>query len=334
MTLLTLENLTVTIDTARGPGHAVRNLSFDLMPGDTLGIVGESGCGKSMTALAILGLLPENTVTNGMIRLDGHNLLECNETELCRIRGDQIAVIFQEPMTSLNPVHRIGPQITESMTLHRGVSKSDARLEAIRLLDVVGIRNATDLFNQYPHQLSGGQRQRVMIAIALANKPKLLIADEPTTAVDVTIQKQILDLIRKLVDELDMALILISHDLGVIANMVDQVIVMYGGMAVETGATGDIFSDVSHPYTQGLLSAIPRNNYSGVRASNRLETIPGVVPDLTEIPAGCTFSDRCTMASDVCRTTPPTAIPVSRGHYAACYHLDRARTEWRQRKIQ
>ena len=332
MTLLALEDLSVTLDTGRGSGHAVRNLSFELMQGDTLGIVGESGCGKSMTALAILGLLPENAMTTGAIRLDGRNLLDCNETELCGIRGDQIAMIFQEPMTSLNPVHPIGRQITESMILHQGLSKLEARAEAIRLLDIVGIRNASNRFSQYPHELSGGQRQRVMIAIALANKPKLLIADEPTTAVDVTIQKQILDLIQQLIDELDMALVLISHDLGVIANMVDQVIVMYGGVAVETGPTGRVFSDVSHPYTQGLLSAIPRADRSGVGISNRLSTIPGVVPDLTEIPTGCTFSDRCQLASDVCRKTPPPTIPVSHGHHAACYHLERARTEWRQRQ--
>ena len=241
MTLLAVEDLTVTLDTIHGLGHAVRNLSFELMPGNTLGIVGESGCGKSMTALSILGLLPENAVTTGSIYFDHRNLLTCSDQELCQIRGNRISMIFQEPMTSLNPVHTIGQQIIEIMTLHRGISKTEAKTEAIRLLDMVGIRDPKTRFSQYPHQLSGGQRQRVMIAIALANEPDLLIADEPTTAVDVTIQKQILKLIRSLVNELGMALILISHDLGVIANMVDQIIVMYGGTAVETGAASQIF---------------------------------------------------------------------------------------------
>ena len=324
MTLLAVEDLTVTLDTIHGLGHAVRNLSFELMPGNTLGIVGESGCGKSMTALAILGLLPENAVTTGTIRFDHRNLLACSERELCHIRGNRISMIFQEPMTSLNPVHTIGQQIIEIMILHRGISKTEAKTEAIRLLDVVGIRDSKSRFSQYPHQLSGGQRQRVMIAIALANKPDLLIADEPTTAVDVTIQKQILKLIRSLVDELGMALILISHDLGVIANMVDQIIVMYGGTAVEVGAASRIFSNVSHPYTQGLMSAIPGIDGNDPVRQTRLKTIPGVVPELTGMPTGCTFSDRCSIASSLCIKTPPPATMVNHDHYAACHHLDRA----------
>jgi peptide/nickel transport system ATP-binding protein len=324
MTLLAVEDLTVTLDTIHGLGHAVRNLSFELMPGNTLGIVGESGCGKSMTALAILGLLPENAVTTGAIRFDHRNLLVCSEQELCQIRGNRISMVFQEPMTSLNPVHTIGQQIIEIMILHQGISKTEAKTEAIRLLDVVGIRDPKSRFSQYPHQLSGGQRQRVMIAIALANKPDLLIADEPTTAVDVTIQKQILKLIRSLVDELGMALILISHDLGVIANMVDQIIVMYGGTAVEVGAASRIFSNVSHPYTQGLMSAIPRIDGNDPVRQTRLKTIPGVVPELTGMPTGCTFSDRCAIASSLCIKTPPPATMVNHDHYAACHHLDRA----------
>lgn len=324
MTLLAVEDLTVTLDTIHGLGHAVRNLSFELMPGNTLGIVGESGCGKSMTALAILGLLPENAVTTGTIRFDNSNLLVCSEQELCQIRGNRISMVFQEPMTSLNPVHTIGQQIIEIMILHQGISKTEAKTEAIRLLDVVGIRDPKSRFSQYPHQLSGGQRQRVMIAIALANKPDLLIADEPTTAVDVTIQKQILKLIRSLVDELGMALILISHDLGVIANMVDQIIVMYGGTAVEVGAASRIFSNVSHPYTQGLMSAIPRIDGNDPVRQTRLKTIPGVVPELTGMPTGCTFSDRCSIASSLCIKTPPPATMVNHDHYAACHHLDRA----------
>ena len=324
MTLLAVEDLTVTLDTIHGLGHAVRNLSFELMPGNTLGIVGESGCGKSMTALAILGLLPENATTTGTIRFDHRNLLTCSERELCQIRGNRISMIFQEPMTSLNPVHTIGQQIIEIMILHRGISKTEAKTEAIRLLDVVGIRDPKSRFSQYPHQLSGGQRQRVMIAIALANKPDLLIADEPTTAVDVTIQKQILKLIRSLVDELGMALILISHDFGVIANMVDRIIVMYGGTAVEVGTTNRIFSNVSHPYTQGLLAAIPRIDSRNPSQQTQLNTIPGVVPELTELPIGCTFSDRCAIASSLCVKTPPPVTMINPDHYAACHHLERA----------
>ena len=323
MTLLTVQDLTVTLDTIHGPGHAVRNLSFELMPGNTLGIVGESGCGKSMTALSILGLLPENAVTTGSICFDHRNLLACSEQELCQIRGNRISMIFQEPMTSLNPVHTIGQQIVEIMTLHRRIRRTDATTEAIRLLDMVGIHDPKTRFSQYPHQLSGGQRQRVMIAIALANKPDLLIADEPTTAVDVTIQQQILKLIRSLVDELGMALILISHDFGVIANMVDQMIVMYGGTAVEAGMASQIFSNVSHPYTQGLLSAIPHIDGRNSLRQTRLNTIPGVVPELTELPIGCTFSDRCAIASDLCVNTPPPVTLVNHGHYAACHHLER-----------
>ena len=325
MTLLAVEDLTVTIDTIHGPGNAVRNLSFELMPGNTLGIVGESGCGKSMTALSILGLLPDNVTTTGGIYFDHRNLLACSDQELCQIRGNRISMIFQEPMTSLNPVHTIGQQIIEIMTLHQGTSKAEAKIEAIRLLDMVGIRDPKARISQYPHQLSGGQRQRVMIAIALSNKPDLLIADEPTTAVDVTIQKQILELIRSLVNELGMGLILISHDLGVISNMVDQIVVMYGGTAVETGTTSQIFSNVSHPYTQGLLSAIPRISDHKSLRQTRLNTIPGVVPELTELPIGCTFSDRCVIASNLCARTRPPATLINVGHYAACHHLERAK---------
>ena len=328
MTLLTVDDLSVSLDTAQGRAQAVRDLSFDLGPGDTLGIVGESGCGKTMSALAILGLLPDNAVTTGAIRLNDRDLLNCTEAEWCDIRGNQIAMIFQEPMTSLNPVHPIGRQIMEGMFLHRALSKAQALEETIRLLETVGIQNAAERVKHYPHQLSGGQRQRVMIAIALANQPRLLIADEPTTAVDVTIQKQILGLINKLIDEFDMGLVLISHDLGVIAKLVERVIVMYGGVAVETGSVETIFSDPAHPYTCGLLSAIPRIDRSTHSRNKRLPTIPGVVPDLVDMPAGCTFSDRCSLATDTCRTVPPVPVALSSHHQVACYHLDRARAQW------
>jgi peptide/nickel transport system ATP-binding protein len=328
MTLLTVNNLSVSLDTAQGRAQAVRDLSFDLAPGGTLGIVGESGCGKTMSALAILGLLPDNAVTTGAIHFNDRELLSCTEAEWCDIRGNQIAMIFQEPMTSLNPVHRIGRQIMESMFLHRALNKAQALEETIRLLETVGIQNAAERVKHYPHQLSGGQRQRVMIAIALANQPRLLIADEPTTAVDVTIQKQILDLINKLIDEFDMGLVLISHDLGVIAKLVERVIVMYGGVAIESGSVETIFSDPAHPYTCGLLSAIPRIDRSVHNRHKRLPAIPGVVPDLVDMPAGCTFSDRCSLATDTCRTVPPTPVALSSHHQVACYHLDRARAQW------
>jgi len=328
MTLLAVDDLSVSLDTAQGRAQAVRDLSFDLGPGDTLGIVGESGCGKTMSALAILGLLPDNAVTTGAIRLNDRDLLNCTEAEWCDIRGNQIAMIFQEPMTSLNPVHPIGRQIMEGMFLHRALSRAQALEETIHLLETVGIQNAVERVKHYPHQLSGGQRQRVMIAIALANQPRLLIADEPTTAVDVTIQKQILGLINKLIDEFDMGLVLISHDLGVIAKLVERVIVMYGGVAVETGSVETIFSDPAHPYTCGLLSAIPRIDRSTHSRHKRLPTIPGVVPDLVDMPAGCTFSDRCSLATDTCRTVPPVPVVLSSHHQVACYHLDRARAQW------
>ncbi|MZR29090.1 ABC transporter ATP-binding protein [Sneathiella litorea] len=322
MSLLNINNLSVILETNKGPARAVRNLSFRLEKGETLGIVGESGCGKSMAALALMGLLPERSKTEGQIKLDGQNLLEKDDQEMCQIRGNRLAMIFQEPMTSLNPVHTVGNQIMEPLRLHRNMSESDAKVETLRLLDRVGIPNPQARFDNYPHQLSGGQRQRVMIAIALSCQPDVLIADEPTTALDVTIQDQILDLIQTLVREEGMSLILISHDLGVISENTDNILVMYGGAAVETGKTEQIFDELIHPYTQGLFAAMPK---LGRAKNRRLVTIPGTVPDLISMPMGCTFTDRCPLATEVCQNTPPPVVEVKSKHFVACHHLDEAR---------
>ncbi|MCW5730133.1 MAG: ABC transporter ATP-binding protein [Alphaproteobacteria bacterium] len=318
MALLEVENLTVTLDTQRGPGQAVRELSFSLERGQTLGIVGESGCGKSMTALALMGLLPERARTTGAVRLDGRDILHLPEQELCRLRGNRLAMIFQEPMTSLNPLHPIGRQVAEPLMLHRGLGQAAARKEALRLLDRVGIPNAARRLDSYPHQMSGGQRQRVMIAMALACGPDLLIADEPTTALDVTIQGQILDLIRELVEESGMALILISHDLGVIAESVAQMLVMYGGMAVESGPTAKVFARLAHPYARGLFAARPR---VGRGRGERLYNIAGTVPELVDLPKGCPFLDRCAYAIADCAATPPPPREIDTGHSARCIRL-------------
>lgn len=324
MSLLSVQDLTVTLSTADGLARAVRGLNFSLEKGQTLGIVGESGCGKSMTALALMGLLPEQSQTAGSVYLNGQDLLSQSEADMCRVRGNQIAMIFQEPMTSLNPVHMIGKQIMEPLRLHKGLSENEARAEALRLLDRVGIPNPQERIRNYPHQLSGGQRQRVMIAIALSCSPEILIADEPTTALDVTIQDQILELIQTLVQEEGMALVLISHDLGVISENTDTVLVMYGGAAVEMGNTKALFSELTHPYTQGLFAAMPK---LGMGKQSRLVTIPGTVPDLINLPDGCTFTDRCPLATDICRNTFPVPKALKSGHMVACHHMEVARNK-------
>nr|WP_234397789.1 ABC transporter ATP-binding protein [Sneathiella glossodoripedis] len=274
-----------------------------------------------MTALALMGLLPENASTTGSVNLDGENLLQKSEAEMCRVRGNKMAMIFQEPMTSLNPVHTVGRQIMEPLRLHKGLSKSSAMQEAIRLLDRVGIPNPAERVSNYPHQLSGGQRQRVMIALALSCSPDVLIADEPTTALDVTIQDQILELIQTLVQEEGMSLVLISHDLGVIAENTDNVIVMYGGTVVESGKTDHIFDQLTHPYTQGLFAAMPK---VGMGRGKRLTTIPGTVPDLINLPSGCTFTDRCPLASDICAGNIPPVNQMEGSHLVTCHHLQQA----------
>lgn len=318
MPLLEVNNLHVRLQTHRGPADAVRSVSFALERGETLGLIGESGCGKSITALSLLGLLPESAQVKGSIRFDGQDLVGQPDTALCRIRGNRIGMIFQEPMTALNPVHTIGRQVAEPLRVHRGLSQADARKQAVALLDRVGIADAGRRFDAYPHQFSGGQRQRVTIAMALACGPDLLIADEPTTALDVTIQQQILDLISDLVQERGMALMLISHDLGVIAQNVSRMLVMYGGSVVESGPTEAVFADMAHPYTRGLFGARPK---VGSRRGARLATIAGTVPELVDLPRGCPFAGRCAWTIDACHEVPPPPVPLGRGHEARCIRL-------------
>jgi peptide/nickel transport system ATP-binding protein len=317
--LLEVQNLSVLLQTQRGPAYAVRDVSFAMERSETLGLVGESGSGKSMTVMALMGLLPENAKVTGSIRFEGRELTGKSDSEMGAIRGDRIGMIFQEPMTALNPVHTIGKQVAEPLRLHRGMSASDARMKAIALLDRVGIPDAARRIDAYPHQFSGGQRQRITIAMALACEPQLLIADEPTTALDVTIQKQILELISGIVAERGMALLLISHDLGVIAQNARRTLVMYGGSVVESGPTASVFSNRMHPYTLGLFGARP-----GLRKAKgqRLVTIPGTVPDLVDLPPGCPFAGRCGFTIPECHVTVPPPHEVEPGHRARCIRLD------------
>lgn len=319
MPLLEVTDLHVQLQTPRGPADAVRGVSFSLERGDTLGLVGESGCGKSMTALALMGLLPERAVVRGSIRFDGQELLGQSDAALCRIRGNRMAMVFQEPMTALNPVHSVGRQVAEPLRLHRGLGARAARHEAIALMEHVGIADAAQRFGAYPHQFSGGQRQRITIAMALACGPDLLLADEPTTALDATLQQQILALIGELVAERGMALLLISHDLAVMAQQVRRMLVMYGGSVVESGPTAAVFAQRAHPYTQGLFAARPA---LGALKGQRLATIAGSVPELADLPPGCPFAGRCRHTVDACHTTVPAPRPLPHGHDVRCIRLD------------
>jgi len=317
--LLQVRDLTIELQTQRGPAVAVREVGFSLQAGETLGLVGESGSGKSLTAMALLGLLPEQARVTGSIVFDGRELVGQREPALRTLRGDRIGMIFQEPMTALNPVHTIGDQVAEPLRLHRGMGRAQARQEAIALLDRVGIADAARRVDAYPHQFSGGQRQRITIAMALACGPRLLVADEPTTALDVTLQRQILALLRELVAERGMALLLISHDLGVIAQNVQRVLVMYGGAVVESGPTASVFADAMHPYTLGLLAARPDLRTA---KGQRLATIPGTVPELVDLPKGCPFAGRCAWTIPECGAVFPPAYEVGPGHAARCIRLD------------
>ena len=319
MALLAVQNLSVQLQTQRGPAKAVRELSFSLEKGQTLGLIGESGCGKSITAMALMGLLPEQALTAGSIRFDGQDLIGLPDAAMRRLRGNRIGMIFQEPMTALNPVHTIGHQVAEPLMLHRGATARAARQQAIELLERVGITDAARRADAYPHQFSGGQRQRITIAMALACGPDLLIADEPTTALDVTIQGQILDLIADLVQERGMALLLISHDLGVIAENVAHMLVMYGGRVMESGPTTTVFAGMRHPYTRGLFGARPQ---LGAPRGTRLNTIEGSVPELSDLAPGCPFAGRCPIAGPECAVTQPTAHTLAPGHVAHCLRLD------------
>jgi peptide/nickel transport system ATP-binding protein len=324
MALLEVQDLNVFLHTRRGAVRAVRELSFSLERSQTLGLIGESGCGKSLTALALMGLLPDSAQVTGSIRLDGQELVGRDEPSLCRIRGDRMAMVFQEPMTALNPVHSIGHQVAEPLRLHQGLGRAAAKAQSIALLERVGIADAARRFDAYPHQFSGGQRQRITIAMALACGPDLLIADEPTTALDVTLQKQILQLIQELVQERNMALLLISHDLGVVAQNVQRMLVMYGGSVVESGATRQVFAHMAHPYTRGLMGARPK---LGVEPGTRLATIPGSVPELADLPPGCPFAGRCALALDACSATPPPPQQLDAGHQARCVRIEQSKQE-------
>ncbi len=295
----------LTIDMARpgaDPLRLVNDVSFQLAKGRTLGVVGESGSGKSMLLKALIGLLPGPMRAGGQILLEGEDLLTLSEAQMCRVRGRRIGMIFQEPMTALNPVQRIGDQIAEGIRWHRGVSKAEARIEALGWLERVRIPDARRRMDTYPHEMSGGQRQRVGIAIALAMRPDLLIADEPTTALDVTVQAEILDIFDELVSELGVALILVSHDLGVIGRIADETLVMYAGTRMEAGPTEAVLRHPRHPYTRGLLAAMPRR---GAGAGGDLPTIPGTVPSLAALPPGCRFANRCGFVMDACRVAEP-----------------------------
>jgi oligopeptide/dipeptide ABC transporter ATP-binding protein len=316
--LLEVEDLRVEFWTGRGTVHAVNGISFDIAPGETLGIVGESGCGKSVTSLALLGILPRaGRVPSGRALFAGRDLLALSDAELRTIRGREIAMIFQDPMTSLNPVLTIGRQIREALETHFGMERDAADRRCAELLDQVGIPSAALRLKDYPHQFSGGMRQRAMIAMALACEPKLLIADEPTTALDVTIQAQILNLLRQLVAERDTALILITHDLGVVAGMCERVNVMYAGMFMETGTADDLFARPRHPYTLGLLESIPR--LDAVRKS-ALKPIPGAPRDMLHAPTACPFAPRCRFEVEDSRRQVPPLVELEPGHMVACFN--------------
>jgi peptide/nickel transport system ATP-binding protein/oligopeptide transport system ATP-binding protein len=318
MALLSVEGLTMAFPTADGaPARAVDGISFAIDRGEVLGLVGESGCGKSMTALCIMRLVPSpGRITAGRIVFDGTDLLTLPEPVMRSVRGARIGMIFQEPMTALNPVLTAGYQIAEALLVHQSISRRRAWERAVELLGEVGIPEASSRARDYPHQLSGGMRQRVMIAMAIACEPDLLIADEPTTALDVTIQAEILDLLRGLRERRGMGLLLITHDLGVVAEQADRVAIMYAGRIVEEAATPELFAHPTHPYTRALLRSMPT---LGVHRE-RLETIPGNVPDITRRPSGCSFRDRCPLATPECAVAPPPLEPKRPGHTAACIH--------------
>jgi peptide/nickel transport system ATP-binding protein len=324
--ILDIADLRTWFFTRDGVVRAVDGVSFHVIPGETLAIVGESGCGKSVTALSILRLIPSppGRIVSGAIRFAGRDLLRLSEAQMRQVRGNEISMIFQEPMTSLNPVLTIGRQIAETLTLHQGLGHKAALAKAADMLRLVHIPEADRRIGEYPHQLSGGMRQRVMIAMALACNPKLLIADEPTTALDVTIQAQILDLMRELKQKIDAAIVLITHDLGVVAEMAQRVVVMYAGHKAEEAPVSRVFRRPLHPYTKGLLASVPRLGTSlDHERAPRLAEIAGTVPSLREPIPGCPFETRCAFATDICRREMPAFDEKEPGHFAACFHSDR-----------
>lgn len=319
--LLEMKGLKTYFYTEQGVSKAVDGVDFEIYPGETLGIVGESGCGKSVTSLSIMRLVPEppGKIIDGNIFFKGRDLTKLSQAEMREIRGNEISMIFQEPMTSLNPVFTIGEQISEVVILHQKVSKEEAREHSVEMLRKVGIPLPEQRISEYPHQLSGGMRQRVMIAMALSCDPALLIADEPTTALDVTIQAQILDLMNDLKDKFEMSIMMITHDLGVIAEVSDRVAVMYAGKVVEYTDVNTIFANPQHPYTWGLLNSVPRLD----KKVARLTTIPGIVPSPYDFPEGCKYNTRCPLADDKCLAAEPEMRVTEDGHQVRCWHLDR-----------
>jgi len=316
--VLEIKNLETHFFSSRGVAKAVDRVSYHVNKGEILGVVGESGCGKSVTSLSILQLVasPPGKIVGGEIIFDGEDLLKLSKNEMQkRIRGNRISMIFQEPMTSLNPLFTVGQQLMEPLMLHRGMDKKQARAEAIRMLGLVGIPMPERRFKQYPHSMSGGMRQRVMIAMALCCNPEVLIADEPTTALDVTIQAQILDLMKKLRDELGTSIIMITHDLGVVAEMCDRAVVMYCGSIVEEGTVEEIFKNPQHPYTQGLLASIPKLSDENAELYN----IKGTVPNLTKLPQGCRFAERCEHCTEQCKQFRPGLTELTETHKVRCF---------------
>jgi oligopeptide/dipeptide ABC transporter ATP-binding protein len=314
--ILEVKNLRTSFPTENGFAHAVDNISFNVRKGEALALVGESGCGKSVTAMSIMRLVaPPGRITGGEIRFKGRNLADISERDMRNVRGNDIAMVFQEPMTSLNPVFKVGDQVAEAIRIHRKVSRKESRKRAAEMLDLVAIPDPQRRLDDYPHQLSGGMRQRVMIAIALSCEPELLIADEPTTALDVTIQAQIMELLASLQQRLGLAILLITHDLGVVAEFCERVIVMYTGRIVEEAPAQRLFAAPAHPYTRGLLKSLPTRNTGG----QRLSTIQGMVPPITNLPSGCKFNPRCPDVMPICIPREPALMIVGEGHAARCY---------------
>jgi len=321
--VLRVQDLKTYFYTGAGVTRAVDQISYDIGRGEIVGLVGESGCGKTVSALSILQLIqsPPGRIVGGRIELEGRNLLDLGTREMESVRGDQISMIFQEPMSSLNPIFSIGEQVSESLRIHRGLSKRAALDQTVKMLELVGIPSPERRVSEYPHQMSGGMRQRVMIAMALSCQPKVLIADEPTTALDVTIQAQILELMLSLRQELNMAILLITHDLGVVAETTERVVVMYAGKVVEEATARTIFRSPLHPYTIGLLGSVPSldNVTRERRGRERLQEIPGLVPSLDNLPAGCNFQPRCARAMDVCLGQEPDLKEIEAGHLVRCW---------------